>query len=59
MMEMCVHFSNGWIVSAMIDGYRVACKYIDYTKEEAMELFEKDYGSKEIDEISNIFTRKN
>ena len=56
MMEMSVHFRNGWVViSARIDGYLVTRKYLYYTREEAIRLFEQDYKDKKISEISNIY----
>lgn len=38
--------SGGYEVSAIVDGYRVARTYFDYTKRESLSLFYKEINGK-------------
>jgi hypothetical protein len=45
---MIAHTENGWtVVSASIDGYLVTKKYLYYTREEAIRLFEQEVKKNE------------
>ena len=41
-----LHPSGGWLVSAVIDGYRVARRYFGYTKREAVAMFRAEVASR-------------
>lgn len=38
--------SGGWIVSAMINGYRVQTRHYGYTKKQAVKMFKEEHKVK-------------
>ena len=44
--------SGGWLVAAMVNGYRVKSRYFGYTKKQSIAMFKEEYN---IQYICTIF----